>query len=163
QSEPAYGNALKTYCQQFTPEGGMYWADVRPTREQFVFDEPDRILAFAQECGVPMRGHTLCWYGAMPKWAKEISTAAEAERELTKHIETVVSRYRGKIKTWHVVNEPIDEAKWAVPGLRRNVWLDLLGDKYIDIAFRVAHQVDPECKLLINEYDIECLDGVSPK
>ena len=37
-----------------------------------------------------MRGHTLVWYGAMPNWTKQISSAAEAERELTNHIESVV-------------------------------------------------------------------------
>jgi endo-1,4-beta-xylanase len=47
--------------------------------------------------------------------------------------------------------------------LRPSVWLENLGDRYIDIAFRTAHAVDPAAELVINEYDIECLDGTSPK
>ena len=43
------------------------------------------------------------------------------------------------------------------------MWLENLGDKYIDLAFRTAHRVDPAAKLFINEYDLECLDGTSPK
>jgi endo-1,4-beta-xylanase len=82
---------------------------------------------------------------------------------MTDHIEKVMGRYRGKVKTWHVVNEPIDDAKGDVPGLRPSLWLANLGDKYIDLAFRTAHRVDPACKLVLNEYDLESIDGTSPK
>jgi endo-1,4-beta-xylanase len=162
-TEVDYRATLLTHCQQVTPEGGMYWHDLRPTRQQFKFDYPDGVLAFAEANGMTMRGHTLVWYGAMPEWTKDIRGAGEAERELTTHIERVVSRYRGKIKTWHVVNEPIDDTKGAVPGLRPCVWQQQLGEKYIDLAFRTAHRVDPSAELLLNEYDIECVNGSSPK
>jgi endo-1,4-beta-xylanase len=162
-TEVDYRATLLTHCQQVTPEGGLYWYDLRPTRQQFKFDYPDSVLAFAEANGMAMRGHTLVWYGAMPDWTKDIRSAGEAERELTTHIERVVSRYRGKIKTWHVVNEPIDDTKGAVPGLRPCVWLQQLGEKYIDLAFRTAHRVDPSAELLLNEYDIEAVDGTSPQ
>jgi endo-1,4-beta-xylanase len=152
---------LKSYCQQLTPEGGLIWADLRPTREQFNFEFPDALLAFADANEMTMRGHTLVWYGAMPDWTKEIASAAEAERELALHIERVVSRYRGKIKTWHVVNEPIDEAKSRTAGLRPSIWLSYLGERYIDMAFRLAHQADPAAELLLNEYNIESTDESS--
>ncbi len=157
QNESEYRIAIETYCQQLTPEGGLFWDYLRPARGQFNFEFPDKVLAFADTNEMTMRGHTLVWYGAMPNWTKEIASAAEAERELTNHIEKVVSRYRGKIKTWHVVNEPIDDAKGSVAGLRPSVWLTQLGPKYIDMAFRLAHRVDPSAELVLNEYDIECV------
>jgi endo-1,4-beta-xylanase len=161
--EVDYRATFLAHCQQLTPEGGMYWGNIRPTRREFRFEEGDRILALAEATKIPMRMHTLVWYGAMPDWAKDIR-ANEAERELTTHIERVMSRYRGKIRTWHVVNEPIDDSKGgAVPGLRPCIWLQHLGEKYIDLAFRTAHRVDPSGELLLNEYDIECNDGTSPK
>jgi endo-1,4-beta-xylanase len=162
-SEVDYRATLLTHCQQVTPEGGLYWFDLRPTRQQFKFDYPDSVLAFAEANGMKMRGHTLVWYGAMPDWTKEIRSAGEAERELTTHIERVVSRYRGKIKTWHVVNEAIDDTKGPVPGLRPNVWLQQLGEKYIDLAFRTARRADPSAELIINEFGIESQDGTSPQ
>jgi endo-1,4-beta-xylanase len=139
-----------------TPEGDLVWGHLRPTRNQFDFESADEVLAFAESNGMTMRGHTLAWYGAMPDWTKEISSTTEAERELSFHIERVVSRYKGKIKTWHVVNEPIDDARGTLGGLRPLVWLQYLGSKYIDTAFHLAHKIDPAAELILNEYDIEC-------
>jgi endo-1,4-beta-xylanase len=159
QGELDYRGALQTYCQQLTPEAGLFWGWLRPTAAQFRFDYADAVLAFAEANNMTMVGHTLAWYGAMPAWTKDIEGAADAERVLTDHIEKVVGRYRGKIKSWHVVNEPIDEANGDAPGLRPSVWLSNLGDRYMDLAFKIAHRVDPNCKLFINEYDLECFDG----
>ncbi len=162
QAEADYRAALKNYCQQITSEGGLCWVLLRPARGQFDFEPADIALAFAEQNGMTLRGHTLVWYGAMPKWTENIEGASDAEREMTLHIERVMSRYRGKIKTWHVVNEAIDDPKAGVPGLRPNIWLQNLGESYIDKAFRIAHRVDPSAELLLNEYDIECADGTSP-
>ena len=161
-SDPGYQRALQTYCQQITPEGDLFWGPLRPARDQFRFEKADALLAFAEANGMTMRGHTLIWYGTMPKWTNDIEGIADAEREMTTHIERVMSHYRGKIKVWHVVNEAIDDPKTGIPGLRPNIWLQNLGESYIDKAFRIAHQVDPTAELLINEYDIECADGTSP-
>jgi endo-1,4-beta-xylanase len=160
QEHSEYRRALETYCEQVTPEGGLLWADLRPTRDQFKFDTADTVIEFAQANAMTVRGHTLVWYGAMPDWTKDIR-AADAERELTTHINRVVSKYRGKIKIWHVVNEPIDEAKGPTVGLRPCIWRQCLGDKYIDMAFRLAHQADPSAELLLNEYNIESTDDTS--
>ena len=75
---------------------------------------------------------------------------------MTTHIEHVVSRYRGKIKTWHVVNEPIDDTKGPLPGLRPTsgwkIWARITSTWRF--APRIA--VDPAAELLICEYDVEC-------
>src|SRR5271155_4217995 len=51
----------------------------------------------------------------------------------------------------------VGDAKGAVAGLRPSIWLQHLGVKYIDTAFRLAHEADPMADLVINEYDIECV------
>ncbi len=162
QAEADYGAALQSYCQQLTSEGGLFWILLRPARDQFDFGPADVALAFCDRNKMTLRGHTLVWYGAMPKWTNDIEGAADAEHEMTLHIERVMSRYRGKIKTWHVVNEAIDNPRTGVPGLRPNIWLQNIGDGYIDKAFRIAHGVDPDAELLLCDYDIECADGTSP-
>jgi endo-1,4-beta-xylanase len=153
--DPDYPGAFVTYCRQIVDESGLKWLDVRPSRERFVFDQPDRNLAFASEHGMDMRGHTLAWYGAMPDWTNGIGSAAEAERELVAHIQTVMGRYAGRIKSWDVVNEAIPDDPATPTDLRPLIWRERLGDDYIALALRTAAAVDPLAQLVINEYDIE--------
>lgn len=159
REDAAYRDALVSHCQLLVGEGGLKWADVRPTPEQFVFEQPDRLLAFAAEHGMRMRGHTLAWYAAMPDWALAIRGAREAERELTRHIETVVGRYRGRIPSWDVVNEPMAENPSRSAPMRDSVWQAALGSRHVEIALRTAARVDPDAQLVINEYDIEMHDA----
>lgn len=153
--EPAYREALRRHCRQIVGEGGLKWQDIRPSRERFVFDGPERLLAFAAENGMEMRGHTLAWYGAMPDWTRAIASPAEAERELAGHIETVVGRYRGRIRSWDVVNEPIPDDPASRSDIRPSIWSRRLGESYIPLALRTAARVDPQLELVMNEYDVE--------
>lgn len=153
--DPRYRAALAGYCQQIVPEGSLKWGDIRPARGQFNFADADAIFAFARERGLTMRGHTLCWYEANPPWVKEIASKAEAERELVNHIEIVVSRYKGHVRSWDVVNEPLEDKARTATDQRDSIWRRHLGDDYIRIAFEAARRVDPNLELVINEYGIE--------
>ncbi|WP_315833831.1 endo-1,4-beta-xylanase [Bradyrhizobium prioriisuperbiae] len=155
QDDPAYRAAVATYCQVIVPESEMKWDDLHRNRGEYHFENADRIADFARQHHLALRGHTLAWYGAMPEWVNTISTAAEAERELTGHIHTVVSRYRGLVSSWDVVNEPIPDKPVGVTDLRPFVWSRFLEEDYIPIAFRAAAAADPKAMLVLNEYDIE--------
>jgi len=155
QENLEYRRAVLGHCQWVVGEGGLKWIDVRPEADRFVFDQPDRLLAFADANGMRMRGHTLVWHGAMPKWTEAIATRADAERILQAHIDTVVSRYRGRIPSWDVVNEAIAEHPTADSPLRKSVWLDRLGPDYVEMALRRTAAVDPATQLVINEYGFE--------
>lgn len=154
-NEADYRAALVEHCRQIVGEGGLKWFDIRPSREQFVFDAPDKQMDFATRHGMQLRGHTLVWYGAMPDWTKTIGSAAEAERELVTHIERVMGRYKGRIKSWDVVNEAIPDDPASRSDIRPSIWQQRLGESHIAMALRTAARVDPEAQLVINEYDIE--------
>ncbi|MEI8146070.1 MAG: endo-1,4-beta-xylanase [Alphaproteobacteria bacterium] len=157
-TDPGYRQALLHWCDQLVPEGDLIWAVTRPRPDAFVFDIADKILNFARDNGKEQRGHTLVWYGAMPEWTKQIRSAREAESEMIRHIETVMGRYRGRIKRWNVVNEPIADNPASRLDLRPSMWVSTLGEAYTSLAFRTAQAVDPACKLEIGEYDIEGTD-----
>jgi endo-1,4-beta-xylanase len=154
-SDAEYTSAILGYCDQIVAEGGFLFADLHPQRQQFRFDEADRVSAFAVANGLALRGHTLVWYGVMPPWTEEIATAAEAERELVRHIETVVSRYKTSVGSWNVVNEPLRDDARRGSDLRPLIWQRRLGADYIAIALRAARAADPKAQLVLNEYDIE--------
>jgi endo-1,4-beta-xylanase len=154
-NDRAYREAAARYCQVIVPESEMKWDELRPSRGEYRFENADIIVAFAREHRLALRGHTFAWYGAMPEWVNTIASAAEAERELTSHIQTVVSRYRDVVSSWDVVNEPIPDKPSGVSDLRQFVWSRHLGENYIPIAFRAAAAVDPKAMLVLNEYDVE--------
>jgi endo-1,4-beta-xylanase len=154
-NDTEYTSAILGYCDQIVAEGGFLFADLHPQRKDFRFDEADRVSAFAIANGLGLRGHALVWYGVMPPWTEEIATAAEAERELVRHIETVVSRYKTSIRSWNVVNEPLRDEARRGSDLRPLVWQRRLGADYIAIALRAARAADSTAQLVLNEYDIE--------
>ncbi len=156
RTDPRYREALLRYCDVIVPMNDLKWEALRHTRDGFDFSGADELIGFARNAGKTLRGHTLVWGDALPPWAKEMKTAAEAERELIRHIETVVDRYKGVIASWDVVNEVIAHDPLAGAGaLRDTIWLRLLGPGYIETAFRTAARVDPSARLVLNDYDFE--------
>jgi len=70
-------------------------------------------------------------------------------KRLREHIHTVVGRFKGRINGWDVVNEAIDDDG----SLRKTMWRKIIGDDYIEEAFRLAHEADPKAELYYNDYN----------
>ena len=154
-TDMSYRQAVVANCDIIVPEGEMKWPDVHPARNRFDFEKADALVDFARQHNITIRGHTLAWYGGMPAWTNEIAGRTEAEEELVGHIETVVSRYRGDIPSWDVVNEPLIDWPEDANSLRPSIWTRQLGPDYIPIALRTTARVDPATQLVLNEYDVE--------
>jgi endo-1,4-beta-xylanase len=71
---------------------------------------------------------------------------------MTTHIREVVGHYKGYVVAWDVVNEAIDDG--PEHSLRSDGWLKQIGDTYVDQAFAIAHQADPNALLFYNDYAI---------
>jgi endo-1,4-beta-xylanase len=154
-SDPSYRDAVIANCQMVVPESELKWLELRPTKDEYRFEKADAIIDFARQNAIEVRGHTLAWYGGLPAWTGAIGSHAEAERELTDHIETVVSRYRGVIPSWDVINEPLAEWPENASSLRPSIWARRLGSDYLPLALRTTAAVDSDARLVLNEYDVE--------
>ncbi|WP_449257081.1 endo-1,4-beta-xylanase [Bosea sp. (in: a-proteobacteria)] len=159
RSDPRYREALKRYCDIIVPMNDLKWDALRHERAGFDFAGADEIVAFAEANGKALRGHTLLWGEALPPWVGEMTTRAEAERELTRHIEVVVDRYKGRIATWDVVNEVIKYDPTSGGPWRDTVWQRLLGPEHVEIAFRTAARTDPKARLVLNDFHFEERDA----
>ncbi len=152
QDDHAYRTTLASEYNAVTPENAMKWDLIHPEAGRYDFEPADAITTFARKHDMTVRGHTLVWYRAVPAWVTDRSwTRPELERVLRDHIHTVVRRYRGTVKQWDVVNEAIDDNG----NLRDSVWLRVIGPEYIDLAFRWAHEADPDAQLFYNDFDLE--------
>lgn len=134
---------------------GVYWTWTRPNAKDFVFYNSDRIIDWAEQHRLMIRGHNLLWlrYDRMPDWLNNYDfgsrPAAEAERLLREHITTFCRRYGTRIFTWDVVNEAIDPHTGL---MRDDAFHKRLGDAVVDIAFDAARQAAPHASLVYNDY-----------
>jgi len=142
-------------CAILTPENAMKWDALRPTEAGFDFDGADRVAAIAQANGVPLHGHGLLWHEAMPDWLVPALRAGRGEGLLRDHIDTVVRRYAGAVRSWDVANEVVERNDGRPDGLRMSPWLKALGPSYLEIAFAAAHKADPGALLALSDYGLE--------
>lgn len=155
RSNPAYAALVKEQANIVVAENAMKFGPMRPAPDQFFFDDADALFAFASANGMKVRGHNFVWHRQLPPWFASYATKANAASILTGHIETVGSRYAGRVHSWDVVNEAIQLEDKQPAGMRNSPWYQLLGPEYIDIAFRTARKVDPKALLCYNDYGIE--------
>jgi endo-1,4-beta-xylanase len=105
-----------------------------------------------------VRGHTLLWSNRNPYWLfwdekGNLVHRSLLDQRLKEHIHTVVSRYKGKVYAWDVVNEAIYDNDKEF--LKTNNWYKIMGADYIKKAFQYAHEADSTAVLFYNDYDAE--------
>ena len=138
-----------------TPENVLKWELVHPKPGKYAFEQPDRYVAFGEQNGMFIVGHTLVWHSQTPKWVFEDAKGKPVSRDtllarMRDHIHMVVGRYKGRIDGWDVVNEALNE-----DGTRRqSPWQRIIGDDYIQKAFEYAHEADPGAELYYNDYSL---------
>jgi endo-1,4-beta-xylanase len=141
-----------------TPENAMKMGPIHPEENRYFWRDADSIMNFAQKNGIKVRGHNLCWHEQAPNWMFKDNQGNEVSKEvllkrLKDHITEVVTRYKGKIYAWDVVNEAIDDDNSKF--LRNSLWYKICGDDFIIKAFEYAHAADPEAQLYYNDYNTE--------
>jgi endo-1,4-beta-xylanase len=156
-----------------TPENDMKWGVVEPTQGQFNWTGADNLVNFAQANHQLVRGHTLVWHNQLPTWLTDGVTAgtisdAQLRDLLHQHITTEVSRFKGKIWQWDVVNEVFSNTFDSTPPLPDGInsgdfWVSHLGEGVIADAFRWAHAADPHALLCYNDFNIAGEDGTNLK
>lgn len=146
---------LARHFNLLVAENHMKWAFIHPERGRYDFAFADEIVKFAGKHRMQVKGHALIWHEATPRYLSKL-TAEELRAALREHIRTVLTRYRGKVTSWDVVNEAIDDRE----GMRKTLWLEKLGPNYVAEAFRTAHEIDPKATLIYNDYGC---DGLGKK
>jgi endo-1,4-beta-xylanase len=131
---------------------------VHPEPGRYEWRGADTIVEYAEAHDMLVRGHTLVWHNQLPSWVEEGQWSREELLDvLHDHIHTVVGRYEGRIAAWDVVNEAVDDRG----RLRDTIWLQVIGPEYIELAFRWAHEADPEAELFYNDYSAEAMGAKS--
>jgi endo-1,4-beta-xylanase len=154
-ADATYAALVREQARIVVAENAMKWGALRPSAVGFNFDQADALVAFAEANRMKIRGHTLAWHQNNPKWLEATATKENARELLVTHIETVAGRYAGRMHSWDVVNEAIHVEDGRADGLRNSLWLRLVGEDYIELAFKTAREADPQALLTYNDYGIE--------
>ncbi len=141
-----------------TPENSFKPQFLHPLPEVYAYEEGDSIVEIALANDIQVHGHTLVWGKANPDWIN-LGEKIERKQIMLDHIKNVVTHYKGKVVSWDVVNEIMSDKHEDYEnngsGLRDNIWFESMGEEYIELAFRTAHEKDPNAVLYINEYGLE--------
>jgi len=149
-----------------TAENVMKWEVVEPENNRFEFKQADEFVDFCRQHGLTVIGHNLCWHSQLPSWVSKPDAGVEKlDREvllarLKNHITTVAAHFKGKVHGWDVVNEAISDK----PGeYRPSVFFRLIGQEYLALAFKWAHEADPDAELYYNDYNLDADDAKRAK
>jgi endo-1,4-beta-xylanase len=148
-TDAAYARLLAREFDLVTPENAMKFSVVHPERDRFDFTQADALVEFAEAHGMQVNGHVLVWHQQLPDWLTQGHfTPDELKAILREHIQTLVTRYRGRVASWDVAAEAVDEDG----RVRETFWSRGIGPDYLALAFRWAHEADPQAHLRYNDY-----------
>ncbi|MFC4304357.1 endo-1,4-beta-xylanase [Cohnella boryungensis] len=162
---------LKMHHQVATAGNAMKPDALQPTKGNFTFTAADALVDKVRDEGMQVHGHVLVWHQQSPAWMNTTKDAQEntipLDREealdnLRTHISTVMEHFGGKVISWDVVNEamndnPPNPTNWEA-SLRQSPWYAAIGPDYVEQAFLAAREVldaHPEwdIKLYYNDYN----------
>ncbi|MGD0389618.1 MAG: endo-1,4-beta-xylanase [Tepidisphaeraceae bacterium] len=147
---------VKTQFNSISPENVLKWEVVHPEPAIYDFALADAYVAFGEANHMWIIGHNLVWHSQTPNWVFQDDKGQPLGREallarMHDHIRTVVGRYKGRINSWDVVNEALNEDGT----IRQDSWMKIIGQDYIAKAFEFAHQADPDAELCFNDFSVE--------
>lgn len=155
KNDRKYQDIIKKQATIIVPTNELKWSNIHPQKNIYDFSKSDYIIDFAVKNNIKVRGHTILWHARIPNYITDITNPNELKIQINEHIKNVIGRYKGKIESWDVVNEVINPPDKQPNGLRNSYWYKMLGEEYIDIAFKQAHKTDPRAILFYNEWGVE--------
>ena len=156
--------ALATVKKEFssvTCENAMKIAATQPSATTYTFTEADSITNYCIRNGIRLHGHNLVWHQSLPSWLTAFQgDSAAFENILKTRIKTMLTHFKGRVKSWDVVNEAFSDdgtLRAFTTGTNTNtsLWAQKLGKDYVARCFQYAHEADPDAKLFYNDYGQE--------
>ena len=150
---------VKKHFNSIVAENCMKSGQIQRTEGVFDFELADQFVEFGEKHNMHIVGHTLIWHSQAPRWFFSDEKGNDVSREvlierMKNHIYTVVGRYKGRIHGWDVVNEAIeDNGSW-----RNSKFYQILGEEFVELAFKFAAEADPDAELYYNDYSM-ALEG----
>lgn len=148
---------IQNEFNSIVPENCLKSMFIQPKEGEFFFDEADQYVKYGEDHNMFIIGHALVWHSQAPEWifvdqeGNDVSREVLIER-MRAHIYALAGRYKGRINGWDVVNEAISDNPNEY--LRKSKWQQIIGDDFIELAFKFAHEAAPDAELYYNDYNM---------
>jgi len=146
--------AADLVAAQFTSKTVYAYMSIEPTQGTFNFGESDYWVKYAQSHSVRLHGHCLVYHTGAPAWITQLKgNTNEFEQAIKNHIQTIVGRYKGKMKSWDVINEITyyNSGAIAQTPFRKMYADDKSYMEFVKRCFLWAHEADPDALLFYND------------
>lgn len=162
-TETEFESILRNDFNMVGSENSLKMKLVKPQENSaYQFANPDRMVAYAQNQGMKVRGHTIIWHNGMPDWVNNKNWTKQGLLNYLKgYIDDVVGRYKGQIDEWDVANEFVENDGSSLRKGSQSVWMRHIGPEVLDSAFKWVHEADPDAKLYYNDYGAEGMNSKS--
>ncbi|GAQ12297.1 endo-1,4-beta-xylanase Z [Aspergillus lentulus] len=154
--EAHFATVLAQQFNSLSPENEMKWKFIHPTEDYYDWSKIDRLVAFAEDHDMVVKGHGLISSCCNPDYLLNITDPTEFRAAMAAHFEAIMQRYNGKVDRWDVVTEALETLGG---GLQSNIFLDVLGSGYVADAFRIARAANQDARLFLNENQVEAYPG----
>lgn len=148
REDPLYSDTRRSNFNMYTHEWSLKWKHVSPKPSQVhINKDAQAIIDAINNDNKKFKGHCILWHNDLPDWFHALGVQ-EKQTAMLNHVKSMMQMFKGKVYKWDVVNEAIADSTNDL----RPMWKEVGGIDFIDKVFRVAHEVDPECTLVYNDY-----------
>ncbi|KAL3638869.1 hypothetical protein CASFOL_016776 [Castilleja foliolosa] len=144
-NNPTYQNWFLPRFKYTVFENELKWYSTEYTRGFEDYSTSDAMVRFARSNKIGIRGHNIFWADpkSQPSWVPSLSPT-DLRAAANKRINSVVTRYKGNLIHWDVMNE----------NLHNNFFETKLGDPTISTKFfQTARILDRNATPFLNEYN----------
>ena len=155
ERRPLADSLIRQHFNSIVPGNCMKHQIVHPEQNRYNWRDADQTVSYGTQRGMAVIGHCLVWHSQVAPWMFVDAKGQEVSRDtliqrMRQHIHTVVGRYRGLIHGWDVINEAFNDDGT----MRQTPYLRIIGPDYFELAFRFAHEADPDVELYYNDYSM---------
>ncbi len=145
RDHPEYRRYIEERFTWAVHENAAKWYANEGSEGNVTYAAADEVLAWADERGITMRGHTIFWAPErwQPNWVQGL-TGEPLRTAVENRLESAVTHFQGRLAHWDVNNEMLHGSFFA----------DRLGADIRDWMFTRTRELDPDVKLFLNDYNV---------
>lgn len=163
-SDTALQQVILRECGMLVPESAMKWGVTESVQGSPDYTVSERLMTFARDNGLPVRGHAAFWYKNMPGWAQTAMTTGSAADQIVARVDRVVSHFKDRVFEWDVVNEAIEPLDGQANAMRLAPFGRAMDIGWIADCYHAAHAADPAARLYYTDYGMEYdMDSEEPR